>query len=101
MTENMMLKNTFTTFHARNFILHQQYREKIFTKFSNLISCLLVAVQNNELLMQNYQSRPSGSAPLLETNYGQRRWCFAVTIIRTVEDEDIVVVVDDVIVVGT
>ena len=73
-TENMMLEKTFTTFHARDVLLHQQYREKNFTKFSELISCLLVAEQNNELLMQNHQSRPSGSAPLPEANYGQGRW---------------------------
>ena len=71
--ENMMLEKTFTTFHAQYVILHQQYKEKNFTKFSKLISCLFVANQNNELLMQNHWSRPSGSTPLPEANYGQRR----------------------------
>ncbi|XP_059629909.1 uncharacterized protein LOC132272847 [Cornus florida] len=46
----------------------QQYKERRFTKYSELISCLLVAEQNNELLMQNHQSRPTGSVPFLEAN---------------------------------
>ncbi|KAM6542061.1 hypothetical protein CsatB_006508 [Cannabis sativa] len=33
-----------------------------------LISCLLVAEQNNELLMKNHESRPTGSAPFPEVN---------------------------------
>ena len=38
-----MLEKTLTTFHASNVILQQQYREKGFQKYSELISCLLVA----------------------------------------------------------
>ncbi|KAJ8752662.1 hypothetical protein K2173_005551 [Erythroxylum novogranatense] len=45
-----------------------QYRERRFTKYSELISCLLVAEQNNELLMKNHQSRPTGSTPFPEVN---------------------------------
>ncbi|XP_057251651.1 uncharacterized protein LOC104890901 [Beta vulgaris subsp. vulgaris] len=45
-----------------------QYREKEFKKYSELISCLLVAEQNNELLMKNHESRPTGSAPFPEAN---------------------------------
>ncbi|PIN26939.1 hypothetical protein CDL12_00296 [Handroanthus impetiginosus] len=45
-----------------------QYREKGFKKYSELISCLLVAEQNNELLMKNRESRPTGSSPFPETN---------------------------------
>jgi hypothetical protein len=33
-----------------------------------LISCLLVAEQNNELLMKNHQSRPTSSSPFSEAN---------------------------------
>ena len=58
-----MLEKNFTTFHASNVLLQQQYRERRFTKYSELISCLLVAEQNNELLMRNHQSRPIGSKP--------------------------------------
>ena len=54
-----MLEKTFTTFHASNVLLQQQYRERRFTKYSELITCLLVAEKNNELLLQNHQSRPT------------------------------------------
>ena len=62
-TEEDMLEKNFTTFHASNVLLQQQYRERRFTKYSELISCLLVAEQNNELLMRNHQSRSIGSKP--------------------------------------
>ena len=63
-----MLEKTFTTFHASNVLLQQQYRERRFTEYSQLISCLLVAEQNNELLMKNHQSRPTGSEAFPEVN---------------------------------
>ena len=53
-TEEDMLEKTFTTFHASNMLLQQQYQECRFTKYSELISCLLVVEQNNELLMRNH-----------------------------------------------
>ncbi|XP_070019390.1 uncharacterized protein [Nicotiana sylvestris] len=59
-----ILEKTFTIFHASNMVLQQQYREKGFTKYSQLISLLLVAEQNNELLMRNHENRPIGSTPL-------------------------------------
>ncbi|KAK5840227.1 hypothetical protein PVK06_009116 [Gossypium arboreum] len=46
----------------------QQYREKGFKRYSGLISCLLVAEQNNELLMKNHGICPTGSVPFLEVN---------------------------------
>ena len=67
-TEEDMLEKTFTMFHASNVLLQQQYRERIFTEYSQLISCLLVAKQNNELLMKNHQSRPTGSEAFPEVN---------------------------------
>ena len=66
--EEDMLEKTFTTFHALNVLLQQQYRERRFTEYSQLISCLLVAEQNNELLMKNHQSRPTGSEAFPEVN---------------------------------
>ncbi|XP_015164254.1 uncharacterized protein [Solanum tuberosum] len=64
-----MLENTLTTFHASNVILlQQQYREKGFQKYSELISCLLVAEQHNALLMRNHEARPTESAPLSEAH---------------------------------
>ena len=67
-TEEDMLEKTFTTFHASNVLLQQQHRERRFTEYSQLISCLLVAEQNNELLMKNHQSRPTGSEAFPEVN---------------------------------
>ncbi|XP_075096431.1 uncharacterized protein LOC142174520 [Nicotiana tabacum] len=45
-------------------VLQQQYREKGFKKYSELISFLLVAERNNDLLMRNYENRSTGSTPL-------------------------------------
>ncbi|KAM2630745.1 hypothetical protein TB1_029577 [Malus domestica] len=67
-TEEMLLEKTFSTFHASNVLLQQQYRARGFTEYNQLISVLLVAEQNNELLMKNHNSRPTGSAPFPEVN---------------------------------
>ena len=67
-TDEDMLGKTFTTFHAFDMLLQQQYRECRFMKYLEVISCFLVAKQNNELLMKNHQSHPTGSQPFLEVN---------------------------------
>ncbi|CAL9019213.1 unnamed protein product, partial [Prunus brigantina] len=67
-TDEDMLEKTFTNFHASNMLLQQQYREKGFTKYFQLISCLLIAKQNNELLMKNHHSHPTGSKPFPKSN---------------------------------
>ena len=67
-TDEDMLEKTFTTFHASNVLLQQQYRGRRFTKYSELIACLLMAEKNNELLLQNHQSRPTGSKAFLDVN---------------------------------
>ena len=61
-------KKTFTTFHASNVLMQQQYREHRFTKYSELIACLLVAKKNNKFLLQNHQSRPTWSKAFPEAN---------------------------------
>lgn len=66
-----MLEKTYSTFHASNMLLQQQYRQKGFTKYSELIGCLLLAEQNNELLLKNHESRPTGSSPFPEANATQ------------------------------
>ncbi|KAJ0595666.1 hypothetical protein HanHA89_Chr04g0134051 [Helianthus annuus] len=53
-TDEDMLGKTFSTLYATNMLLSQQYRERKFTKYSEFISCLLVAEQNNKLLLQNH-----------------------------------------------
>ncbi|XP_070043035.1 uncharacterized protein [Nicotiana tomentosiformis] len=63
-----LLKKTLSTFHASNMVLQQQYREKGLKKYSELISCLLVAEQHNTLLMKNHETRRTGSAPFSEVN---------------------------------
>jgi len=39
-----------------------------FKKYSELILSLLVAEKNNELLIKNHQSRPTGSVAFSEAN---------------------------------
>ena len=46
----------------------QSYRNQGFTKYSELLTHLLVAEKNNELLMKSHQLRPTGSAPRPEIN---------------------------------
>ncbi|KAL1214882.1 hypothetical protein V5N11_010208 [Cardamine amara subsp. amara] len=65
-TEEEMLEKTYSTFHTSNVLLQQQYRGKGFETYASLISCLLLAEQNNELLMRNSEMRPPGSTPLPE-----------------------------------
>ena len=63
-----MLEKTYSTFHATNITLMQQYHMQKFTRYSELNACLLVAEQNNELLMKNHEFRPTGSVALPEAN---------------------------------
>ncbi|XP_013617551.1 PREDICTED: GATA zinc finger domain-containing protein 14-like [Brassica oleracea var. oleracea] len=67
-TEEELLEKTYSTFHSSNVILQQQYRMKGFATYTDLISCLLLAEANNELLMKNSEARPVGTTPLPETN---------------------------------
>lgn len=68
LTTKYMLEKHYPTFHASNVLLQQQYREKGFKKYSDLISCLLVAEQNNELKMKNLEVHPTTVAPIIEVN---------------------------------
>ena len=63
-----MLERTFSTFHATNIVLQQQYRQRNFTKYSELISVLLTAEKTNELLLKNHDLRPTGSAAVPEAH---------------------------------
>ncbi|XP_068308656.1 uncharacterized protein [Pyrus communis] len=66
--EEDMLEKFFSTFHASNVLLQQQYRERGFIEYNHLISVFFVAKQNNELLMKNHQSRPTGLKSFPEVN---------------------------------
>ncbi|XP_021854803.1 uncharacterized protein [Spinacia oleracea] len=67
-TDAEMLEKTYSTFHLNNIVLQTQYREKGFKKYSEPISCLLVVEKNNEVLLKNHESRPTGSTPFPEAN---------------------------------
>ncbi|XP_056685461.1 uncharacterized protein [Spinacia oleracea] len=67
-TEDQMIEKTLSTFHANNILLQQQYRERGFKRYSELISLLLVAEQNNDLLLKNHNLRPTGSMAFNEAN---------------------------------
>ncbi|XP_058753390.1 uncharacterized protein LOC131626587 [Vicia villosa] len=67
-TEKEKLEKTFSTFHASQVLLQQQYRMREFTEYSDLVAALLVAEQNNELLIKNHQSRPTGTITYPEIN---------------------------------
>ena len=59
-----MLNKTLSTFPQTNMVLQQQYRERNFATYTELIECLLLAEANNELLLKNSEMRPPGTAPL-------------------------------------
>ena len=67
-TDAEMIEKTLSTSHSNTMILAQQYRELNFQKYGELISLLLVAEKNNELLLKNHQIRPTGSAQLPEVH---------------------------------
>ncbi|XP_021744837.1 uncharacterized protein LOC110710803 [Chenopodium quinoa] len=60
-TDEQMIEKTLTTFHASNILLQEQYRERGFKKFNELMSVFLVAEQNSDLLLKNHNLRPTGS----------------------------------------
>ncbi|XP_021723773.1 uncharacterized protein LOC110691163 [Chenopodium quinoa] len=60
-TDEHMLEKTLTTFHASNILSQEQYRERGFKKFNELMSVLLITEQNSELLLKNHNLRPTGS----------------------------------------
>ncbi|XP_057517945.1 uncharacterized protein LOC130798864 [Amaranthus tricolor] len=53
-------------------LLQQQYRERHFRKYHELLKTLLIAEQNNELLLKNHNRRPVGTMPFNETNMIER-----------------------------
>ena len=63
-----ILEKTFSTFHASNIILQQQYMQRNFTKYSELISILLTTEKTNELLLKNRDRRATGSVAVLEAH---------------------------------
>lgn len=74
-TDQKLIEKTLSTFHASNVVLQQQYRERKFEKYSDLVSCLLVAEANSNVLLKNHNSRPTGTLPIPEINasFGTQR----------------------------
>ena len=68
LTDVELLEKTFSTFHASNIVLQQQYRQRQFSTYSDLISMFLTAEQTNELLLKNHDLRPAGSKALPEAH---------------------------------
>lgn len=78
-----LMKKTFSTFHTTNVLL-QQYREKNFKryselishlymtenfkKYSELISHLLMTEKNNNFLIKSHEAQPTSYTPLPEVN---------------------------------
>ncbi|KAK8335518.1 hypothetical protein V6Z12_A09G059500 [Gossypium hirsutum] len=92
-TNKNLLEKTFSTFHATNVLLQQQYYE-------------IVAEQNNGLLMKNHDICPTGNAPLPEVNatvhnkYGNKNIKVEIMIVVVVMDI-VGDVVEDVLVTAT
>ncbi|CAM8977877.1 unnamed protein product [Rhodiola kirilowii] len=63
-SDKEILEKILSTFHANNLVLQQQYRERGFKTYSELLSCLILVEENNQLLLNNHHTRHTGSTPL-------------------------------------
>ena len=66
------IEKTLSTMLPSERLITQQYREKGFTVYTNLIQTLRQAEKNHELTVWNSQQRPPGTAPLPEVHVTQR-----------------------------
>ena len=64
-----MIEKTLSTFLPANRILQQQYRNRAYVKYSDLIYNLLQAEKHDELLTRNHQMRPVGATPLPDVHF--------------------------------
>lgn len=67
-TDMDMIEKTLSTFHPGNMVLQQQYRNSKYTKYSELIEVLMVAEQQNQVLMDNHSAHPTGSLAVPEAH---------------------------------
>ncbi|XP_048493093.1 uncharacterized protein LOC125493656 [Beta vulgaris subsp. vulgaris] len=76
-SERAMIEKTLSTMHANNIVQQEQYRERRCQKFYDLIAILLVAQQNNQIVLSIHNQRAAGtSTAAVETNAtrGGKRW---------------------------
>ncbi|KAM1334301.1 hypothetical protein ACFX2F_010231 [Malus domestica] len=73
LTKEDLLEMTYSTFSATNIVLQQQYRAQKFTKFSDLISILLFAEKQNQMLMKNHQAQPIRATVMPEAHYSTNK----------------------------
>jgi len=63
-----MMNKTYITFHKQLHFLPEIYRKCGYTRFSELMVALMLAEKNNELLIKNHNSRPTGAKAFPEVN---------------------------------
>ena len=73
LTETELLEKTFSTFHVSNILLQQQYRQRQFKTYFELISVFPIAKQTNQLLLKNHDLRPAGAKVISEANANENR----------------------------
>ncbi|KAG2325006.1 hypothetical protein Bca52824_007734 [Brassica carinata] len=67
-SEAEMMNKTYNTFHKQLHFLPEIYRKMGYTRFSELMVALMLAEKNNELLIKNHNSRPTGAKAFPEVN---------------------------------
>ncbi|XP_033140620.1 uncharacterized protein LOC103828194 [Brassica rapa] len=67
-SEEEMMNKTYNTFHKQLHFLPEIYRKCGYTRFSELMVALMLAEKNNELLIKNHNSRPTGAKAFPEVN---------------------------------
>jgi hypothetical protein len=62
-SDSDLMEKTLSTFHPSNIVLSTQYRNMRFRQYSELISHLLVAEKQQEIILRNAKQRPPGTLP--------------------------------------
>jgi len=67
-TDADMIEKTLSTFHMSNSVLAATYRLLGYKNYCDLLKQLLLQEKNNEILVKNHNSRPTGSKAFHESN---------------------------------
>ncbi|XP_013607880.1 PREDICTED: uncharacterized protein LOC106314571 [Brassica oleracea var. oleracea] len=67
-SEAKMMNKTYNTFHKQLHFVPKIYRKCGYTRFSELMVAVMLAEKNNELLIKNPNSRPTGAKAFPEVN---------------------------------